>query len=157
MAYKKTEDKKRSSRKYYLENKEKCNLKSKAYYSTHKERMNELIKKANMLHKECYTERALRHRKMKEDWFWNRVGRFCRHCNYKGSTAALQFHHLKPTQKENVKDNFSKWVRKHSFDYLKQKVSEHEFIILCANCHSELHAGLWELDVEGNSDNVFCI
>ena len=36
---------------------------------------------------------------------------------------------------------------------LVEKIKESEFIILCANCHIELHAGLWEPEANYIGDN----
>lgn len=145
------------SHKYYLRNKEKINEKSKKYYRDHKERMSELSKKNNLINKQRYLAAAKKHRQKKIDWFWETVSPYCRHCGYRKTTSALQIHHLDPLQKENVKDTFSEWVRKRSLSFLKHRLSTHSFLILCANCHIELHAGLWSPNREGWDDSVYFI
>jgi len=94
-----------------------------------------------------YLARAKHFRQKKIDWLLAHLGTDklkCDRCRYKGSFAAIQFHHTDPSQKENSHDNFSNWLRKLSFKAFQKKILETEFITLCANCHAELHAGLWE-------------
>ena len=59
----------------------------------------------------------------------------CSICGYDKCLRALEFHHLDPTQKEfaitkNVKD----------FDELKKEVEK--CILVCSNCHAEIHEQL---------------
>ena len=60
------------------------------------------------------------------------LGGKCIKCGYNKSTAALQFHHSNPTLKEfNFNSSFMSWER-----YKKEL---HKCVLLCANCHAELH------------------
>ena len=144
MPYKNKEDLKKRHHEYYLKNKDKISEKGRKYYINNKEKMNEINRLNHLKNKDRDTAAALKHRDKKIKWFWSEVGSYCRRCGYHKSIAALQFHHLEPSQKENVKDTLSNWLRKNSFNILKKKVSEHKFLILCANCHAEYHAGEWK-------------
>ena len=58
----------------------------------------------------------------------------CQICGYNKTTEALDFHHLDSSTKEKTIGNCSSW---HG---LKKEIKK--CIVLCANCHRELHAGI---------------
>ncbi len=65
----------------------------------------------------------------------NELGFECSVCGYDKNTSALHFHHTVPDNK-----SFNLDIRRcsgHSIDRLKEEVGK--CIILCANCHAELH------------------
>lgn len=59
----------------------------------------------------------------------------CELCGYKKCNRALQFHHLNPEKKD-----FSISGKSLSFEKLKDEVEK--CILVCSNCHSEIHDGL---------------
>lgn len=59
----------------------------------------------------------------------------CEICGYNKCIQALEFHHLDPTQKD-----FSISGGTKSFERLKPEVDK--CILVCSNCHKEIHAGL---------------
>lgn len=59
----------------------------------------------------------------------------CQICGYNKSKNALHFHHLDPNEKD-----FSISGKSLSFDKLKTEVDK--CILVCSNCHSEIHEGL---------------
>ena len=59
----------------------------------------------------------------------------CSKCGYNEHYAALQFHHLNPSEKEY---SWNK-LRLMSWDKIKKELDK--CIILCANCHSIQHSG----------------
>lgn len=62
----------------------------------------------------------------------------CERCGYNKCNRALEFHHLDPTQKDfGISKNLSK-----DFDILKQEVNK--CILVCSNCHAEIHNELYE-------------
>lgn len=61
------------------------------------------------------------------------LGGKCKKCGYDKCIAALDFHHLDPSTKD---DDFSKKCEK-DWDTMKSKIEG--CILLCANCHRELH------------------
>lgn len=69
------------------------------------------------------------------------MGGKCQCCGYNRCTNALAFHHIDPTIKElsfgSVRANPKSW--KKITDELKKS------ILVCHNCHSEIHAGIREL------------
>lgn len=63
----------------------------------------------------------------------------CERCGYNKYLGALEFHHIDPSKKEfTIGDsNFR----------LKECVEEiKKCVLICSNCHKELHANLWSLD-----------
>ena len=62
----------------------------------------------------------------------------CQICGYNRCQDALDFHHLEPSQKDY---NISGGTK--SFNTLKSEVDK--CILVCANCHREIHAGMIKL------------
>lgn len=72
-------------------------------------------------------------------------GNKCLACNYNTYQGALEFHHLDPSEKE-----FNISQAKHlSFNRIKSELDK--CILLCSNCHKEIHAGLLKYNTETNS------
>lgn len=62
----------------------------------------------------------------------------CQICGYKKSLRALQFHHLDPNQKDFGISGGTK-----SFERMKPELDK--CILVCANCHSEIHDGITQI------------
>lgn len=63
----------------------------------------------------------------------------CEKCGYDKYLGALDFHHLNPSQKDFTIGN-------RDFK-LKECIEESKkCIMLCANCHREIHANIWQLE-----------
>lgn len=62
-------------------------------------------------------------------------GEKCEICGYNKCVEALEFHHLNPNEKDF---NISGGTK--SFKNLKPEIDK--CILVCANCHREIHAGL---------------
>jgi len=58
----------------------------------------------------------------------------CEICQYSKNRACLHFHHKDPSEKEF---NISNKTDRRSIENLKREVDK--CLLLCANCHSELH------------------
>lgn len=65
-------------------------------------------------------------------------GGHCVRCGYDTCIQALDFHHTDPAQKDTI-------VSSDSITLEKAIEESKKCILLCANCHKEFHAGLWEL------------
>ena len=63
----------------------------------------------------------------------------CQRCGYDTYQGALEFHHIDPTKKDfTVGDRDFK---------LKDCVEESKkCVLICSNCHKEIHAGLWSIE-----------
>jgi hypothetical protein len=62
-------------------------------------------------------------------------GGACERCGYNKCINALDFHHLDPTTKE-VENEFRSW----SWERILLEIDK--CILVCANCHREIHAEL---------------
>jgi len=83
--------------------------------------------------KKCSTiQTRKRQRKIKEQSIAYKGGK-CVKCGYDKCPAALQFHHLDPTKKEFTLSKCSLT----SFEKVKSELDK--CILLCSNCHAELH------------------
>ncbi len=65
-------------------------------------------------------------------------GNKCQLCGYDKCQEALDFHHLNPDEKDF---NISGGTK--SFESLKPEVDK--CILVCANCHREIHAGVTKI------------
>ncbi len=61
----------------------------------------------------------------------------CTLCGYNRCPEALEFHHLDPSHKD-----FSISQRGHSRSWERVRNELDKCVMLCANCHREVHAGL---------------
>lgn len=83
----------------------------------------------------CYVERQKRLRKEKKKRAIAYKGGCCSRCGYNKYDEALEFHHLDPSEKETGAE-----IRHLSWDRLKAELDK--CILVCANCHREIHAEL---------------
>lgn len=72
------------------------------------------------------------------------MGGKCVTCGYNNCFNALEFHHLDPTQKDF---SFGK-IRANAKSWESIVVEVKKCVLLCANCHREVHAGI--LNVPSN-------
>jgi 5-methylcytosine-specific restriction endonuclease McrA len=65
------------------------------------------------------------------------AGGCCRLCGYDRCVSALQFHHLNPAEKSFTLSNagFTRSIA-------KARAEASKCVLLCANCHAEVEAGL---------------
>ena len=71
------------------------------------------------------------------------AGGKCALCGYARHSAALQFHHLDPMTK-----SFGLGVRGITRSIAKLREEASKCVLLCANCHAEVEAGVTELPVK---------
>lgn len=64
----------------------------------------------------------------------------CLKCGYNVYQGALDFHHLDPDEKEFSIGTHG-FTRGFSWDKIKTEVDK--TMLVCKNCHTELHAGIW--------------
>ncbi len=67
----------------------------------------------------------------------------CVLCGYNRCSGALEFHHRNPKKKD-----FSLSVRGLTRSWEKIKDEINKCVLICANCHREVHAGISQLSVE---------
>ncbi len=91
--------------------------------------------------RQCNTDAVIKRRKAVKEKAVEHMGGKCQICGYNKYVGALQFHHLDP----NTKD-FHISQRGHSRSWEKVKSEIEKCILVCGNCHSEIHGGLINLD-----------
>ena len=83
---------------------------------------------------------AKRRRRLKEMAVETKGGK-CMICGYSKYIGALDFHHLDETQKE-----FGLSIRGLTRSWAKILAEIDKCILICANCHREIHGGLIALN-----------
>lgn len=88
-----------------------------------------------------YLKRAVANRRKKiKAMVVGYKGGQCIICGYKRSVAALDLHHIDPKQKK-----FGIAGQGLTRSWVSVKKEADKCILLCANCHRELHAGIVQL------------
>ena len=80
-----------------------------------------------------YEQQKLRGIQRKVDAI-NQKGGKCEYCGYNKNIAALDFHHINPEEKD-----FSISHKGHTKSWESVKKELDKCILLCANCHREIH------------------
>lgn len=88
----------------------------------------------------CRSSRVVAHRRAVKARLVAENGGACALCGYDRSVAALQFHHVDPSQKGF---NISRQGRTTSLANARTEAAK--CILLCANCHAEVEAGVANL------------
>lgn len=84
--------------------------------------------------KACCNERvANRRRELKKMAVEYKGGKCCK-CGYNKTLSALEFHHIDPAEKD-----FSISKNGHTKSFEKIKLELDKCILVCANCHREIH------------------
>ena len=87
----------------------------------------------------CQSEATQRRRdKVKLIAIEYKGGKCCK-CGYNKCVEALEFHHLDPTQKD-----FGIVSKGYTRSWSKIKAELDKCILVCSNCHREIHSGLIE-------------
>lgn len=89
--------------------------------------------------REAVKKRRKKLREMARDY----KGGKCQICGYKKCPRALSFHHLDPKKKDftiSAKGLTRSWIK------LQEEIDK--CILLCANCHMEIHDGITQLPIE---------
>lgn len=96
---------------------------------------------------DCVPEEAYENgatlRKLIKHWALNYKGAKCQCCGYDKCDDALEFHHINQEEKD-----FSISDRDIKLDWDSIKAELDKCILVCSNCHREIHAGV--SDIEGS-------
>jgi hypothetical protein len=85
----------------------------------------------------CYVKQFRKSRKEKAVQL---LGNKCCKCGYNKCLKALQFHHIDPKKKDfEISSNSSKV----SWNVIEKELKK--CILVCANCHAEIHDGITEV------------
>jgi hypothetical protein len=86
--------------------------------------------------KPCHNNARLISQQKRKNSFIIYKGGCCQICNYDKYDGALAFHHLDPNEKEILP------AKLNNMTFEKAKPELDKCVLLCHNCHSEVHAGL---------------
>ncbi len=89
--------------------------------------------------RKAVSERRKKLREMAREY----KGGECAICGYKRYSGALDFHHLDLTKKDF---GLSTKGLTRSWEKIKEEIDK--CVLICANCHRELHAGITQLPKE---------
>jgi len=88
----------------------------------------------------CRAEAVGHRRQVIKSTLVREAGGSCAICGYSRSHRALQFHHLDPAKKE-----FHLGHAGHCRSLARSRIEASKCILLCANCHAEVEAGIAEI------------
>jgi transposase-like protein len=91
----------------------------------------------------CNKEAVVKWRRRAKLRLVKEAGGKCRLCGYDEHIAALQFHHLDPSSK-----SFGLSMRGITRSFDEMRAEAEKCVLLCANCHAAVEAGLSTLPVE---------
>lgn len=99
------------------------------------------LRKSSKLHEEQRKQRGINGRKIYRNKVKDKAVQYkggkCCVCGYNKCNQALEFHHLNPEEKEFTISGGTR-----SFEFMKEELNK--CILVCRNCHSEIHAGFHE-------------
>lgn len=76
-----------------------------------------------------------------------KYGGACKKCGYNKCLKALEFHHIDTSKKDFTISN-------DHFKLVDAMEESKKCIMLCANCHRELHDNLWEIKINEEEKNI---
>lgn len=97
------------------------------------------------------SERVAKRRKLLKEKAVEYLGGKCSICGYDKCINALQFHHINPENKD-----FSISAKGYTRSWKIVKKELDKCILVCANCHCEVHASLVKKEPEDSNDFGFC-
>ena len=97
---------------------------------------------------ECQPEtKTISYRKLIKKWSLDYKGNKCKYCGYDRCEEALEFHHINPEEKD-----FALSDRNLKLDWEEIKKELDKCVLVCSNCHREIHAGYLEQIEKGRDD-----
>jgi transposase len=94
----------------------------------------------------CMTDAVSRRRRKVKQILVREAGGRCRLCGYDRCVAALEFHHLDPSDKR-----FALSRRGVARSIARARAEAHKCVLLCANCHVEVEMGVATLASPGRT------
>ena len=91
--------------------------------------------------KKCAVDAVKRRREKVKDLAVEYKGGECQCCGYKKYKGALEFHHIDSNEKD-----FGIGEKGYTRSFEKVKKEVDKCILVCSNCHKEIHAGLIDLE-----------
>lgn len=92
----------------------------------------------------CDHARVKAHQHRRKQEAINYKGGACQICGYKKYQGALDFHHIDPSQKDFTLATYSVY----NLERIKKELDK--CILVCSNCHREIHGGVTKVSVVGS-------
>jgi transposase len=96
----------------------------------------------------CRSEAVTRRRRKVKRILVEEAGGACMVCGYDSCIAALEFHHLEPGDKQFALSHRS------ARSMASSRAEAKKCVLLCANCHSEVEAGMLALEIPSAAARV---
>ena len=90
--------------------------------------------------KKCASEAVQKRREKTKELLVEYKGGKCEICGYDRCVEALEFHHINPDEKD-----FGIGQKGYTRSFEKNKAEVDKCILVCANCHREIHNGLIDI------------
>lgn len=97
--------------------------------------------------KQCRSEAVTRRRRRMKELLVQEAGGACSVCGYARSQGALHFHHLEPAEKRHEIN-----ARGAAMALDRLRTEARKCVLLCANCHAEVEAGIVQLPQPADAD-----
>jgi hypothetical protein len=88
--------------------------------------------------KKCVVDAVMKRRRVLKEKSIEYKGGACERCGYSKSKRALEFHHLDPNEKD-----FGIAHKGYTRSWEKVKLELDKCILVCSNCHAEIHDELY--------------
>ena len=90
--------------------------------------------------KKCASEAVQKRREKTKELLVEYKGGKCEICGYDKCVEALEFHHINPDEKD-----FGIGQKGYTRSFERNKAEVDKCILVCANCHREIHNGLIDI------------
>jgi len=90
--------------------------------------------------RKCQSDAVQKRREILKQKAIEYKGGKCICCEYNKCVSALEFHHIDPSKKD-----FNLGSKGKTRSWEKIKIELDKCVLLCANCHREVHSGMIEL------------
>jgi 5-methylcytosine-specific restriction endonuclease McrA len=91
--------------------------------------------------KKCASEAVQKRREKTKELLVEYKGGKCEICGYDKCVEALEFHHINPDEKD-----FGIGHKGYTRSFERNKAEVDKCILVCANCHREIHSGLIDIN-----------
>ena len=103
--------------------------------------------------KSCVSIGMRNHARKRKKEAIEQLGGKCHKCSGVFHQACYDFHHKDPTEKEG---GIAKLLQSYALDHPKVQQELEKCILLCSNCHRELHATLFEENIDMSCKSGVC-
>lgn len=101
----------------------------------------DFYEKHHNLCKKCCSQNTINKGRLMKQRAVDYKGGCCELCGYNKCIASLEFHHVDPSEKDSDARNFRYW----KWERVVTEIDK--CILVCANCHREIHDELWNAKI----------